>query len=288
MSRQRLPYHDLPGSSGRDEGEPILEPGSDVRTWLYFLHGFYGAGRNWRSVARRVVDARPRWGAVLVDLCLHGRSRGSGPPHTVMACASNVRSSARGQVGPPATALLGHSFGGKVALSYLRAPPDDMPVPRQIWVVDSTPSARVPGGSATRMLGVVRSLPESFASRSEAVAGLVEAGFAEPVALWMTTNLERSGERYVWRLDFEALEELLEDFFRTDLWDVVEDPPVGAEIRFIRASDSDILTESDCERVREAGRHRPVHLHVVEGGHWLNADNPEALVRLLVDHLPGR
>ena len=286
MSRRRLPHHDLLSSSRVEEGEPTLEPGSDVRTWLYFLHGLYGAGRNWRSVARRVVDARPRWGAVLVDLCLHGRSRGSGPPHTVMACASNVRSSAQGQEGPPAAALLGHSFGGKVALSYLRTVPDDMPVPRQIWVVDSTPSARVLGGSATRMLGAVSSLPASFASRSEAVAGLVEASFAEPVALWMTTNLERSAGRYVWRLDFEALEELLEDFFRTDLWDVVEDPPVGAEIRFIRASDSDVLTESDCERICEAGRHRPVHLHVVEGGHWLNADNPEALVRLLVDHLP--
>src|SRR6201999_468457 len=52
--------------------------------WLLVLHGIFGSGRNWGSIARRLVEARPEWGAVLVDLRLHGQSReGFGAPHTM-------------------------------------------------------------------------------------------------------------------------------------------------------------------------------------------------------------
>ena len=29
-----------------------------------------------------------------------------------------------------------------------------------------------------------------------------------------------------------------------------------------------------------------VHLHLLEGGHWLNTDNPEGVLKLLVETLP--
>jgi len=31
---------------------------------------------------------------------------------------------------------------------------------------------------------------------------------------------------------------------------------------------------------------RPVYIHIVQGGHWIHADNPEAVVKLLANHLP--
>ena len=58
--------------------------------WLYVLHGIYGAGRNWASVARSLIAKRPEWGAMLVDLRLHGHSQGFEPPHTLHACAHDV------------------------------------------------------------------------------------------------------------------------------------------------------------------------------------------------------
>ena len=56
---------------------------------MFLLHGIYGAGRNWGSVARRLVRARPGWSVSLVDL----RSQGRSPrlsPHTMHACASDL------------------------------------------------------------------------------------------------------------------------------------------------------------------------------------------------------
>src|SRR4051812_24710793 len=54
----------------------VAAPGRTPERWLLVLHGIYGAGRNWGSIARRLVEARPEWGAVLVDLRMHGQSRG--------------------------------------------------------------------------------------------------------------------------------------------------------------------------------------------------------------------
>ena len=69
----------------------IHAPGTIPSRWVLFLHGFLGAGRNWASIGRGVVEARPDWGVVLVALRLHGDSQGLAPPHTVAASAACSR-----------------------------------------------------------------------------------------------------------------------------------------------------------------------------------------------------
>jgi esterase len=134
---------------------------------------------------------------------------------------------------------------------------------------------------------VVASLPARFESRQEAVTALGDRGIAPAVAAWMATNLAPDDGSVTWRLDFEAMRALLEDFFRTDLWDVVEQPPPDVDLHFVKAVESDTLTERSCERIELAGRrHGQVSLHRVRGGHWLNTDNPEAVLSLLQGRLP--
>jgi pimeloyl-ACP methyl ester carboxylesterase len=217
---------------------------------------------------------------MLVDLRMHGESQGFEPPHTLDACAADLEALAE-DTGLFPAAVLGHSFGGKVALSYLARAATSDEVPRQVWIMDATPSARDAVGDAARMLGAVRSLPARFSSRAAAVDALREAGFPDRVASWMSANLTRSEEGYGWKLDFDALELLLHDFFRLDMWPIVEDPPPGSELHFVKATRSLVMTEGEAERIRAIGRDRPVHLHEVEGGHWLNADNPDAVLALL-------
>lgn len=247
--------------------------------WLAVLHGIYGAGRNWGSVARGFVEASPEWGALLVDLREHGGSSGFQGPHTLEATAADLSGLERAA---SVRAVLGHSFGGKIAL--LHGGGDEHV--GQVWVIDSTPEAREPSGSAWGMLRVLRSVPERFDDREQAVEALVAGGVDRPVALWMTTNLEWRDDEYRWRLDLDVMEELLRDFFRTDLWSMVEDPREGLELHFVRATASRVLSEEAASRIRSAGqRTGRVFLHDVQGGHWLNADNPEELVRLLGVHL---
>ena len=116
---------------------------------------------------------------------------------------------------------------------------------------------------------------------------LVAGGIGADVAAWMASNLRREGDGLVWALDWDAMEALLRDFFVRDLWPVVEAPPPGVALHFIKATQSSRLSEEACARIEAAGRATGrVHLHRVEGGHWVHADNPAVVTALLADSLP--
>ena len=261
----------------------LIRPASGTaKEWMLFTHGIYGMGRNWNAVARKVVAARPGLGAVMVDLREHGASQGQPGPHTIEAAARDVMELSA-SLDAPVRAVVGHSFGGKVMLMLARLLDDD--APEEIWVIDSTPAARSPGGSAWEMLGYLRQSSGVFRTRAMAVTELALRGIDEGTAQWMSSNLGRSPEgTYTWRIDFDVMEELLRSFFETDLWDVVDSPPGRSVLHFVKASESSALDEDATIRLRKAaassgGR---VKLHEVKGGHWLNADNPDALVELMV------
>ena len=138
------------------------------------------------------------------------------------------------------------------------------------------------------MLERLRELPSRFESRDALVERLRARGIVLPVARWMATNLAGDPESgYGWRFNLDAIEELLHDFFRTDLWSVLESPPGALEIHLVRAEDSDVLSDDAAARVEGFAPAGRVALHPVAGGHWVNADNPDALHRLLVEHLPS-
>lgn len=261
----------------------VLPEDTGPAAWLLVLHGIYGSGRNWASVIRRVVQERGEWGGLLVDLRQHGESRGFEAPHTLEACAEDLRRLIRSEE-LEGRALLGHSFGGKVALVYARDPEPGL---EEIWIVDSSPDAGEPSGAAWGVLEVLRNNPGPFLGRDHGVEALVADGVDRPVARWMATNLEEGVDgAFRWRIDPDDMEELLRDFFRVDAWDVVEDPPEGVEIHVVKAEDSGVLGEDACARIEAAGRETGrVRLHRIEGGHWLNADNPDGLVELLVAEL---
>jgi esterase len=255
------------------------EPGM----WLLVLHGIYGSGRNWGTIARRLVEARPEWGVLLVDLRNHGQSRGFAGPHTLMASAADVDRLVA-SLDFHAAAVMGHSFGGKVALVYAQHHGQEL---RQVWVMDSTLTVREPEGSAWRMIETVRALGPDFATRAEAVEGIKAAGYDEGVAQWMAINLEPVEGRYRWRIDLDVMEEMLRDFFRTDLWEAVVHPPAEAEIHIVKATESNSLDEESERRVEMAGTtNGRVFLHRLEGGHWINTDNPQGVIALLRDNLP--
>lgn len=253
---------------------------------LYMLHGFLGSGRNWSSFANRLVDRRPDWSIVLVDLRLHGESRQADPPHDIAACARDLAELDEAVGQPSRTAVLGHSFGGKVALEASRFL---MPRPMQTWVIDSTPAPTAGNGSSHRMLRMLEESPAAFGDREEAVAWIVSGGFDEPTARWAAMNLRRGEGDWRWGLDVVGLRDLLASFARSDLWSVVEAAEPDQSIRFIQASEGSILADPDAERIRSLSRSNDaVRLIRLQGGHWLHMDNPRGLLDLLEAELPSR
>lgn len=240
---------------------------------LLVLHGIYGQGRNWASVANALVQMRPEWEVVLADLREHGRSRGFPPPHDITSAAADVAALARSVGG--AAAILGHSFGGKVALAATANLECE-----QAWIADSDPGARPPDGDAWEMLGILRSLPHEWPARERFAAALLERGLEPAVAGWMATNLERADGGYRLALDLDAHESLLRDYFASDLWPRVD--ALGPRAHAIRAMRSRVVTPDVASRFTAAR----AEVHELDAGHWMNADAPGAVAALLAATLP--
>lgn len=241
------------------------------------LHGIYGWGRNWAAIARGLVAARPDVGCVLMDLPYHGASGPGQHGDTVRGLASDIAAWADAE-GLAPDAVLGHSFGGKVALALGEHWKDRA---LQIWLIDSTPEAREPSGSAWQLLQIVRELPATFASRDAFVTALTGRGWAADIAQWMATNLERRGDTFAWRLDFDAMDRLLRDFFSTELWPLVEQTAPGHTMHFVKATESSVMSDAAVQRAQAAGH----HVHLLEGGHWIHAERPGDVVDLLAKTL---
>lgn len=256
----------------------LIGPAADQEIWV--LHGIFGSGKNWEAFGRQFVAAYPGSRIVLVHLRGHAGSRDVSPPHTMRACADDlVRLAAHLGNGPDV--LWGHSFGGKVALTYLRETGGDGL--RAVWSLDSPPGAGPSGGKdpvSSEVGQLVRAIKEiglPITRRAGLQDALRSRGLPRAVAGWMATNLIRADDGYRWHFDATVLEELLVDYWNEDLWPTAESPPGNVEVHMVRAAKSDRWTEADLARLSGLPR-----VHVLpDAGHWLHVDDPFGLALLL-------
>ena len=102
----------------------------DAGPRVVFVHGLFGQGKNWTTIARGLAD---RHRVTLLDLPNHGHS-----PWTdrvdYLDMAELVAAELE-QLGEPVT-LVGHSMGGKVAMALALRRPELL---RALVVVDIAP-----------------------------------------------------------------------------------------------------------------------------------------------------
>jgi pimeloyl-ACP methyl ester carboxylesterase len=120
------------------------------------------------------------------------------------------------------------------------------------------------------------------------VSALVDQGLSSGTANWLATNLEKGDDGYVWLLDADKIEELLADYFSVDLWSVLTNKAVDKpKFELVIADQSDRWSGAMRQRAAELAKSGRATLHVVpNSGHWLHVDNPDYLIRLLVERLP--
>lgn len=263
----------------------LVEPqGPTPSKWMYFVHGIMGQGANFRGLAKRWVAMHPGWGAILVDLREHGRSLGMAPPHTVQRCAEDLLELER-RLGLNVCGAIGHSFGGKVALAWLAA---RAVAPEVIWTLDSNPGVRIDAhGSETTLhvIEVLRAAPARFALRKEFTEYALGAGLSPMIAEWLAMNVVPTPEGdFVFRLNLDAIQALLGDYFARDLWPVVEQGPAACTIHLLVGGRSTVYDSGDYARAMrvQAASGGRVKVHVIEhAAHWVHVDAPEELLALL-------
>ncbi len=255
---------------------------SEPARYMIFLHGILGTRANWRGIARKFVKACPDWGAILVDLREHGDSLAQPPPHTLETTAADVRELEQA-LSLPVRGAVGHSFGGKVALQWLAM----RDAGAAIWLIDSSPSARADderSNATTEVLTTLEGLKNNWPSREAFVESLVGAGQPEAIAEWLAMNLKRNedGSRS-FGPDLSAIRSLIEDYAKTDLWPIVESPPLGSTIHLVIGGRSSVFSRLDRARAEAiADRDSRVFVHLIEeSGHWVHIDAADPLVALL-------
>ncbi len=255
------------------------------------LHGALGSGNNLRSLAVKLTKLRPEYRFCLVDLRHHGESQGAPPPNTLEACANDL-AALIAELGQEPEVVAGHSFGGKTALMFGRLFPGRV---RQFWILDSNPGSQEPtaANEVIRVIQAVRTTTTPAADRAHVVAQLIEQGLSSGTSNWLATNLQRQPEGFVWRFNLDAIYELMLDYFRVDLWPVLESGAADSDFRVVVAERSDRWAPENRARLElmlETVRHQAttvrgagtVALHVVpNAGHWLHVDNPAFLLELI-------
>lgn len=286
------------------------EDREQVRTGIV-IHGLMGAAKSLRPLCRRLLNQviqrsppnAPGWQLVVVDLRNHGKSAGLEhlrPPHNLQSAAKDIAKLIELESWNWPDVVVGHSFGGKVALEFAescacgRYGPSAI-TPKQLWVLDSIPAEIdvEQAGEMHRILTTIRSLPDPVPSHRWLLEKLIEEGFSRSLAIWIGSNLKRidsSSEHMTWIFNVEDIYDMFLSYRQTSYWSFLEFPPKGTNVGIVRADNSDRWSPSvvaQLEKLAEASRQeRPdrgtLHYHVLEkSAHWVHVDNPDGLIDIL-------
>jgi esterase len=253
---------------------------------IAFLHGILGRGINLRMIARRFIEARPDWTAWLIDLRGHGRSPKSAAGPSLEAAARDIVNLAA-RLELPLRAIVGHSFGGKVALEAARL--GMLQSLEHVVAIDSAPGSTPPfhgGDSPLDVIDVLESLPREFESKSDFIRAVLAAGKTRTLAEWLAGSVDRENDHVRLSLDLDEIRALILDYFTRDLWPVVENPPGGVNVHLIIAEGSGTFSSADRERaLRIAMANSQVTVDILPGGHWLHVDNPDGVLAKLLEYI---
>ncbi|MCG5526938.1 alpha/beta fold hydrolase [Halorhodospira sp. 9621] len=247
---------------------------------LLLLHGLYGSGGNLNRFTRRfAADYR----VLTPDLRNHGRSPHR-PGMEYPALAADVEA-LLDREGVERVAVLGHSMGGKVAMTLA------LTRPRRVAAVVAADIAPVAyrHEHATVIAALQRVDVAGAASRREVDAALAAEITSPAVRQFLLTNLvPAAGGGYQWRIPLQLLAEAVPDIQGfPDLAGTYDGPAL-----FLYGTASDYF---DPVRHRDAaaGYFPAAEFEALEGaGHWLHAEQPEAFAaaveRFLARTYPAR
>jgi pimeloyl-ACP methyl ester carboxylesterase len=252
---------------------------------VVFVHGLFGQGKNWTTIARGLADEHR---VTLVDLPNHGHSPWTDRVHyldMVEMLAAELE-----HMGEPVT-LVGHSMGGKVAMQLALRRPELL---RALVVVDIAPVEYPLQGGRTddpdeeaspfaAFIAAMRALDlGELKTRDDAHAALRSAVPSRMVRSFLLQSLARegvgAGGGWRWRLNLELLER--------DLGELrgFPEPPAGATfdgpVLWIGGANSTYVLDED-RPLMDALFPATRLVRIKNAGHWVHSEQPEVFLTTL-------
>ncbi len=236
---------------------------------LLFLHGFLGSSRNWKGIARGLAD---RFTCYLVDLRNHGASPWC-EPMTYEAMAADVLR-LMDEEGLEGAAVLGHSMGGKVAMTLALTACARLSA---LIVVDIAPVAYE--RQLEPLLDALLAIdPAHYRSRGEVGAALRETIPEDSLRGFLLQNLETTDAGLRWRSNLAVLRRWLPAITGFPEW--LRGRSCDCPTLFLRGQRSDYVEDTYLPRIRAFFPKAQI-VTIAGAGHWPQVEKPGETLQML-------
>jgi esterase len=240
------------------QGEPLI-----------ILHGLFGSLENWQSISRRLAE---RFWVLAVDQRNHGRSPHS-PEMTYHLMAEDLNEFMESHHLAQAS-LLGHSMGGKTAMQFALLHPQKV---EKLIVVDIAPREYPP--HHREIFEALLSLDLASFQNHEQIEKALAASIPElGVRRFLLKNLARGADRkFHWKINLPGIYRNYDRLNQAlPIERIYEKPAL-----FIRGGKSDYIRPGDLPIIERWFPQAEVRT-VAQAGHWVHADAPEELIRIIL------
>jgi esterase len=239
------------------------------------LHGLFGSLSNWGWHCKQLAQQYAVYG---VDLRNHGDS-----PHSdqldYQVMAEDVRQLIV-RLGLESCCIVGHSMGGKVAMQLALSFPD---LVEKLVIVDIAPVSYPE--DADGHMNVLAAMDAvklgEIKSRTQAEVTLEDYIPEEATRKFLLTNLVRNKKgSFEWRLDKDSIRKNYANL-RAEL---IATMSFLKPVLFVKGSLSPYIKPEHEAQIKELFPAASVKL-LMDAGHWLHAEQPQALQKILLKFL---
>ncbi|XP_016317085.1 protein ABHD11-like [Sinocyclocheilus anshuiensis] len=253
--------------------------GKGDSTPLVFLHGLFGSKSNFHSIAKSLVQRTGRK-VLTVDARNHGKSPHS-PVLTYKAMTHDL-THLLGQLHIGKCVLIGHSMGGKVAMTTALSQPS---LVERLVVVDISPSLTSVQTSfcayiqAMKEVKIASNIPRSTARRlaEDQLRKIVKE---RSVRQFLLTNLEEQNGHYGWRVNLEAISNYLEDIIGFPDFNTTYEGPT----LFLGGSSSAYISSENYPEIQRLFPCADIQ-YIPDASHWIHADKPLDFISSIITFL---
>jgi esterase len=240
---------------------------------LVVLHGLFGSGKNWQSQARQFAN---QFKVFTVDLRNHGQSFHADEMNYSIMAEDVAQLLYRLELS--ACDILGHSMGGKVAMTLALQNPD---LVARLIVADIAPVTYF--HHYDDLIDPLLALPlETIDSRAQADQLLRQNIPEDQLRAFLLQNLVRESTGWRWRVNWSVIQRDME--WLTGFGNLPQDWLIDLPVLFIRGANSDYVSETEIAVIEQ--HFSNYRLETIEAaGHWLHAEKPGTFNRLVLEFL---
>jgi esterase len=239
---------------------------------VVFLHGLFGQGKNWTTIAKGLSESAR---VTLVDLPNHGRSLWT-DHFSYTEMSSQVAELLQTEGGGDKWAVVGHSMGGKIAMTLALLQPH---LVGRLVVVDVSPVTTGQVSEFDTFIRGMRSIDlENLTNRRAADAQLATYVGDPVIRSFLLQNLRRdhssSGHHWRWQMNLEMLGGHLNEMGG---WPELQAPPYRGPVLWLAGANSGYVRREYSAAMRA---HFPrVRLVTIKSaGHWVHSEQPEVFL----------